>query len=74
MKSPTITPTDAIKNFDAALAAEDRNTEMLRAMAAEVERLREVNAEMLKALKHHQEQTRQIQQSIDVIAKAEALL
>ena len=40
---------------------------------AEVRKLRAMNAELLSALKYHQEQTRPIQRTIDVIAKAESM-
>lgn len=38
--------------------------------ADELRRLHALNQELLAALKHHQEQTRPIQQTIDALAKA----
>ena len=37
---------------------------------AELRRLHEVNQELIEALEYHQEQTRPIQKTIDVLAKA----
>jgi len=38
--------------------------------AAELRRLHEVNKELVEALEYHQEQTRSIQKTIDVLKKA----
>jgi hypothetical protein len=41
-----------------------------KAAATELRRLHEVNQELVEALEYHQEQTRPIQKTIDVLAKA----